>query len=140
MLGVTKMMDVTRERLAALVGVSTATVSRWEDDLRRPKQDAMLRLAQVLGVSPVWLDYGVEVDVPRPAAADVASGEVVAAASSAPKPPVPHSLVNLNGPLTPAPDPRLGRAKAVKGTPIGTPKLKEPSKSDELRGKKRRLG
>lgn len=68
MLGVTKVMDVSREGLAKLVGVSTATVSRWEDDLRRPKPDAMHKLADVLGVSPAWLDYGVE--VARPAESD----------------------------------------------------------------------
>ena len=73
MLGVTKVMDVTRERLAAMVGVSVATVSRWEDDLRRPKPDAMHKLAEVLEVSPAWLDYGVI--VARSLESEPASGE-----------------------------------------------------------------
>ena len=136
MLAVTKVMDVSREGLAKLVGVSTATVSRWEDDLRRPKPDAMLRLAEVLGVSPAWLDYGV--DVPRTPVADSSSGEAQPTQMVAEKSPVPHP-VDLSKPLTPAPDPRLGRARAVKGTPIGVPKQKgKPSAADAPPGKRRR--
>lgn len=47
--------------------------------------------------------------------------------------------IDLSKPLTPAPDPRLGRAKAVKGTPVSSPKQK-PAKATEAEspGKRRR--
>lgn len=54
------MTDVTRKELAKLVKVAPSTVSRWEDDLRNPKEDELNRLARVLGVTPAWLRYGAE--------------------------------------------------------------------------------
>lgn len=53
-------MDVTRAQLAEMVGVSLSTVSRWEDDLRNPEEEALAKLASVLQVTPAWLRYGAE--------------------------------------------------------------------------------
>lgn len=43
-----------------MVGVSTATVYRWESSEKLPRDEGnMAKLADVLGVTPAYLRYGV---------------------------------------------------------------------------------
>ena len=48
----------TMEELADLAGVSKPTLWKWETDRVRPRQDAIERLAAVLGVEEIELLYG----------------------------------------------------------------------------------
>lgn len=57
-LGVREHRDVSQLDLAAAVGVSPATLSRWESDLSAPRDEAFVTLAKVLGVDPGYLRYG----------------------------------------------------------------------------------
>jgi transcriptional regulator with XRE-family HTH domain len=63
------MIDIGQQELARMVGVTPATVSRWEDDRRRPRDAALVRLAAALRVTPEYLAYGV---LPAPVAGHVA--------------------------------------------------------------------
>jgi transcriptional regulator with XRE-family HTH domain len=44
-----------QEELAALVGVSTKTINRWEHDHNEPSPSKCLELARSLGISREWL-------------------------------------------------------------------------------------
>lgn len=50
--------DVTAAEVAKAAGVSSASLSQWENDERVPRDPALLRLAAFLGVSPAYLRYG----------------------------------------------------------------------------------
>lgn len=45
---------LTQVQLAAEVGVSTATISKWKNGLQAPEAEALKSLSQVVGVSPEW--------------------------------------------------------------------------------------
>lgn len=51
--------DVTQLDVAKAVGVSGAAVSDWEADKKVPREDALMRLAKFLRVTPQFLRYGV---------------------------------------------------------------------------------
>lgn len=51
--------DVTAAEVAKAVGVSSASLSQWENDERTPRDPALLRLAKYLGVTPAYLRYGI---------------------------------------------------------------------------------
>lgn len=44
----------TQAQLAAMIGVSTGTMSKWVNDSQAPERESLERLAQVLNVSPEW--------------------------------------------------------------------------------------
>ena len=48
-----------QSELAASVGVkSSAVISNWEQNINKPDAEKMIKLCQILGVSPAWLlDY-----------------------------------------------------------------------------------
>lgn len=102
------------------------TVGRWEAGDSEPDLASLHIMANLAGVS---MEQFAAVSAQT---APVADGGTV------------HHKgvqIDLTKPLTPAPDPRKGRAKAVKGTPIGgTNKPRERASSDaaERPGKKRR--
>ena len=51
--------DLSQNDIAEMVGVSGATVSRWESDVAEPQNAAILgRLAEVLGVTRSYLAFG----------------------------------------------------------------------------------
>jgi transcriptional regulator with XRE-family HTH domain len=50
-----KRNDYSQEQLAALVGVSSKTVMRWENDRNEPGPTPCLKLAQALHVTRTWL-------------------------------------------------------------------------------------
>jgi DNA-binding XRE family transcriptional regulator len=52
--------DMTQSALADKAGVTRATVSGWESGLYEPPRRMMQKLADILGVTSVWLDYGQE--------------------------------------------------------------------------------
>lgn len=56
--GVRDRRDVKPVDLARALDVSGATVSDWEAGKIKPRDDAMLKLADYLGVDPGWLRYG----------------------------------------------------------------------------------
>ena len=47
-----KRKRLTQEDLARLLGVSRITVARWETGQRHPTAEQLIRLSEVLGVSP----------------------------------------------------------------------------------------
>lgn len=53
------MADIDHKALAKLVSVTPAAVSRWEADLRKPRDAVLRKLATVLRVTPEYLVYGV---------------------------------------------------------------------------------
>lgn len=55
-----KKKKLTQEQLGKLVGVSEATISKYEVGTREPDNDMLLRLAEVLGVSVMYLLTGEE--------------------------------------------------------------------------------
>lgn len=61
-LGVEEHRDITQSDLAERLGVSQATVNRWEGDVegKQPRDENVIALAKVLGVTPGWLRYGQE--------------------------------------------------------------------------------
>lgn len=65
-------MDYRAEDLARDVGVDPGTVSRWERDERSPREAALQRIADVLGVTPAWLRYG---QLPREAVQPEVGGD-----------------------------------------------------------------
>lgn len=59
-LGVRERKDISPTDLAARLRVAQATVYRWENDEKSPRDDTLLQLATVLGVTPGWLKFGQE--------------------------------------------------------------------------------
>jgi transcriptional regulator with XRE-family HTH domain len=58
--GVREGRDVLQSDVAEALGVGAATVSRWEAGQAIPREDALVRLATYLGVTPAYLRYGTE--------------------------------------------------------------------------------
>lgn len=56
--GLRTSLALSQARLAALVGVSQATVNRWEHGDRVPDGEALTRFREALGVDPAWLLTG----------------------------------------------------------------------------------
>ena len=56
--------DIRPVDLARALGVSGATVSDWEAGNVTPRDDAMIKLADFLGVTPGYLRYGVRESAP----------------------------------------------------------------------------
>lgn len=52
------MLTLSQERLAESIGVKQSAVSGWEVGRNRPKGDVLIRLADRLGVSEEWLQFG----------------------------------------------------------------------------------
>lgn len=50
--------QVTQGEVAAKMGVTGVTVSRWEADLKEPTLETIAKLAKVLGVEPSYLAFG----------------------------------------------------------------------------------
>lgn len=71
--GVREQREVQQSEVAAALGVGAATVSRWEADQAIPRRAAIIRLAAFLGVTPEYLDYGVQAEPEWPAVTDVIS-------------------------------------------------------------------
>jgi transcriptional regulator with XRE-family HTH domain len=59
-LGVRTHRDVSPSDVAEALGVSPATVYRWESDEKSPREDALAKLSTYLGVTPAYLRYGVQ--------------------------------------------------------------------------------
>jgi transcriptional regulator with XRE-family HTH domain len=45
--------------MAKAVGVTPTSVSEWESDKSVPREDALAKLADYLGVTPAYLRYGI---------------------------------------------------------------------------------
>lgn len=58
-LAVREHRDILLAEIAAAVGVTSTSVSEWEADKKVPREDALARLAKVLGTTPAWLRYGI---------------------------------------------------------------------------------
>jgi transcriptional regulator with XRE-family HTH domain len=58
-LGVREQRDVTQLDLAKAAGVSGPTVSDWEAGKKVPREAALMKLADYLGVTPAYLRYGI---------------------------------------------------------------------------------
>ncbi len=52
--------DVQKQDVAKAIGVSNATVGRWEASEVMPDDAKMERLARYFGVTAAWLRYGTE--------------------------------------------------------------------------------
>lgn len=65
LLGVREGRDVLIPDLAARVGVTAASVYNWEGGATEPGKENKAVLAKELGVTPEYLDYGIEVAKPR---------------------------------------------------------------------------
>jgi len=64
-------LDISKAELARRVGVSRATVSMWESgQIESLRDDNLLLLAELLNVSPRWLNSGKGVKIPPPAKPD----------------------------------------------------------------------
>lgn len=57
-----RMTDVTQADVAAAVGVTAVTISRYESDLKEPTLQMIANLACVLGVTPGRLAFGDDAD------------------------------------------------------------------------------
>ena len=51
--------DVTASEVAKAVGVTNTSMSEWENDKKAPREGALAKLADYLGVTPAYLRYGV---------------------------------------------------------------------------------
>lgn len=58
-LGVRQHRDVFRAEVATAVGVDPSTVTAWEQGKKTPREEALAKLARVLGVTPAFLRYGI---------------------------------------------------------------------------------
>lgn len=80
-LGVRTRTDVNPSDVAEALGVSPATVYRWESNEKSPRDDTLAKLAKYLGVTPAYLRYGVvsaDDEMPRPGQVTVHRGEPAA--------------------------------------------------------------
>lgn len=57
-LGVTLKQDILSAHLARMAKVQPSTISRLEAGLHAPSEELILKLAEVLRVTPAWLRYG----------------------------------------------------------------------------------
>ncbi|AHG92103.1 hypothetical protein J421_4636 (plasmid) [Gemmatirosa kalamazoonensis] len=57
--------DYTQAALAQDASVAPVSVSRYESNVQEPSLELIQRMAAVLGVSPGWLAFGDEDDVPN---------------------------------------------------------------------------
>jgi transcriptional regulator with XRE-family HTH domain len=51
--------DITQADVADATGYSRTAVSEWEADLKSPREDAVKKLADYLGVTAAYLRYGI---------------------------------------------------------------------------------
>jgi len=58
-LAVREERDVTQLDVARAVGATGASMSEWENDKKAPREGALAKLADYLGVTPAYLRYGV---------------------------------------------------------------------------------
>lgn len=58
LLGVRENRDISPSDLAGRLGVSAATVYRWESNEKSPREDALAALAALFGVTRAYLRYG----------------------------------------------------------------------------------
>lgn len=72
--------DITQADVADAVGYSRTAVSEWEADAKVPREDALVRLAGYLGVTPAFLRYGI---VSNPSAIEPISAEEITRAHQA---------------------------------------------------------
>lgn len=56
--------DILQAEIAAAVGVTTTALSRWEREERVPRENDIAKLAKFYGVTPAFLRYGVDVQLP----------------------------------------------------------------------------
>lgn len=68
----------TQAQLAAMVGVSTGTMSKWVNGTQAPEREALERLAQVLNVSPEWFTRPTLTEISSPLYRSNASAHAVA--------------------------------------------------------------
>ena len=86
-LGVRSGRDILPVHLAELVGVSASTVTRWEADEKEPSGENLIRLAEVLGVSALYIMRGGERETaPRNGAPPVVHEDVQDTVRVPPKP------------------------------------------------------
>ena len=52
--------NLNRMDLGRILGVSVATVERWENNRQALKRDSLLKVAEAFGVSAEWLLNGIE--------------------------------------------------------------------------------
>lgn len=70
-------MGLSQKDLARKIGVKTATIEKWEDDISEPRANRIQMLSGVLGVSLSWLLTGRGEGPEAPQAQDEASAEVL---------------------------------------------------------------
>jgi transcriptional regulator with XRE-family HTH domain len=51
--------DITQADVADAVGYSRTAVSEWEADVKVPREEAVAKLSDFLGVTPAFLRYGI---------------------------------------------------------------------------------
>lgn len=56
--------DITQADVADAVGYSRTAVSEWEADVKVPREEALVKVAAFLGVTPAFLRYGVSTEPP----------------------------------------------------------------------------
>lgn len=56
-----KVRGLTQHQVALAVGSQAFEVSRWEKDRHRPTDEKMEALADTLGVTRLWLEFGDQV-------------------------------------------------------------------------------
>ncbi len=71
---------LSQAQLAALVGVSPATISKWRSGSQAPERDTLARLAGVVNVTPEWFTRAPSVKVSLPLFRSNASAHVAARA------------------------------------------------------------
>ncbi len=59
-LGVREHRDVSGPDMARALGVSAETARSWEAGESFPRKPALRRLADYLGVTSAWIEYGIE--------------------------------------------------------------------------------
>ena len=67
---------MSQAQLARRLGVKTATLSAWEDDLSEPRANKLSMMAGLLNVSIVWLLTGEGDGAPAPAEGDATNADM----------------------------------------------------------------
>lgn len=65
-LAVAMEQDILPSDLAKMIDVPASTISRIENDERRPGEGLIVKLAEALRVTPAWLRYGAAAVAPLP--------------------------------------------------------------------------